>query len=55
MSILDQTILERHSIRKLLLLPVPREVVDEAQAQIRCPESHCLGSILTSMRTDTTW
>ena len=30
MSVLDQTILERHSIRKFLPLPVPREIVDEA-------------------------
>jgi nitroreductase len=32
MSVLDQTILERHSIRKFLPLPVSREVVDEALA-----------------------
>src|SRR5258708_8595400 len=32
MSVLDQTILERHSTRKFLPRPVPREVVDEALA-----------------------
>lgn len=32
MSILDQTILERNSIRKFLPRPVPREIVDEALA-----------------------
>ena len=29
---LDQTILERHSIRKFLPTPVPRDLVDEALA-----------------------
>ena len=29
---LDQTILERHSIRKFLPAPVPRDLVDEALA-----------------------
>ena len=32
MSVLDHTIVERHSIRKFLPLPVPRRVVDEALA-----------------------
>jgi nitroreductase len=32
MSALDQAILERHSTRKFLPLPVPREVVDESIA-----------------------
>jgi nitroreductase len=31
-SVLDRTIGERHSTRKFLPLPVPREVVDEALA-----------------------
>jgi len=30
MSVLDHTIVERHSIRTFLRLPVPRRVVDEA-------------------------
>jgi nitroreductase len=32
MSVLDNTIVERHSIRTFLPLPVPRRVVDEALA-----------------------
>ena len=32
MSVLDQTIVERHSVPKFLPLPVPRRFVDEALA-----------------------
>jgi hypothetical protein len=35
MSVLDHTIVERHSIRTFLRLPVPRRVVDEALASPR--------------------
>jgi len=32
MSVLDRTLVERHSMRKFLPLPMPRGVVDEALA-----------------------
>jgi nitroreductase len=35
MSVLDRTIVERHSIRKFLPLPVSRDVVDEALALVQ--------------------
>ncbi len=38
MSELDRTILERHSIRKFLPRPVPRELVDEALTLAGYPE-----------------
>ena len=41
MSVLDRTIVERHSIRKFLPVPVSREVVDEVLALAHHAPSSC--------------
>jgi nitroreductase len=45
MSVLDQTILERHSIRKFLPLEVPRAAVVEALALAQHAPSNSAGGV----------